>query len=121
MSKEENGIITLNRNAEIVNKNKYMDSKRAEIHTKTSFDNSMPGTVGLSVFISVEVNGLKKQVGKTKSIKAEKLPKIRANLDSFGENFTESVMENTSDASFKSLLESMLDSVLDNDKKDEEE
>jgi hypothetical protein len=121
MKTEENGIITLNRGNEIANRNRYMDSKRASIHTRTTFDNNSPGTVGLSIFVEVELNGVKKQVGKTKSVRADKLPKIRANLDSFGENFTESVMENTSDASFKSILESMLDSVLDNDKKDEED
>ena len=116
----ENGIVTLNRNKEVANRNKYMDSKRAQIHTRTTFDNNTPGIVGFSCFIEIEVDGIKKQVGKTKSIKAERLPNIRANLDNFGENFTDNVMENTSDASFKTLLESMLDSVIGEDKEKEE-
>jgi hypothetical protein len=118
---ENNGIITLNRNAEIVNRNKYMDSKKAQIHTRTSWDNNMPGMCGVSVFVEIEVNGVKKQVGKTKSVKAERLPKIRASLDTFGENFTDNVLENTSDTTFKDLLETMLNSVIGEEDKNEED
>lgn len=119
-NEKENGIITLNRNSEVANRNRFMDSKRATIHTRTSFDNNMPNNIGLSVFIEIEVNGVKKQVGKTKSIKAETLPKIRANLDLFGTNFTENVMENTNESSFKNLLETMFESVFEPETNEDE-
>jgi hypothetical protein len=109
---ENNGIVVLDRSTELKNRNRYMTDRKAQIFTRSTFDSNMPSIVGLSVQIEIEVEGVKKVVGKTKAVEARKLPKIRANLDNFGTEFTNMAELNTTDSSFKELLNTMLDSVL---------
>ena len=118
MTNEIKTISTLN---EVEEKNRYMIPRKVRIFTQTSWDNSLPGYVGLSVFIEAENDGSKFSVGKTKAIEERILPRIRSHLDKFGQEFTAASMKNTTEASFKSLLNQILDSVLDSSKgKDEE-
>ena len=108
-----NEITTIDRSKDLEEKNRYMTPRKVRIYTQTSFDNSMPGIIGLSIFIEAENNGNKYTVGKTKAIEDKVLPRIRMHLDKFGQEFTTSSMKNTSEASFKSLLSQILDNVID--------
>ncbi len=116
-----NEIQTINRSAEVAEKNRYMIPKKARIYTQSSFDSAMPGMVGLSIFIEAETNGHKYSAGKTRAVEERILPKIRLNLDKFGAEFTASSMENTTETSFKSLLNTMLENVLDHTEQTDEE
>jgi len=114
-------IQTIDKSIEVETKNQYMIPRKARIYTSTSYDNNMPGMVGLSIFIECENNGTKFNVGKTKCVEDKILPKIRTHLDKFGKEFTACSMENTSSSSFKSLLEQMLDHVVSNTNLEDEE
>lgn len=114
-------IQTINKATEVAEKNRYMTPRKARIYTQSVFDNTLPGMVGLSIFIEAENDGKKFSVGKTKAVEDRILPKIRLNLDKFGQEFTASAMENTSESSFKSLLNQMLENVLETTPGNEED
>lgn len=117
-----NKITTISRRTEVANRNRFLVPKKAKIFTQTSFDNSTPGIVGLSIFVEAENDGEAYNVGKTKAVSIEKLPRIRENLDKFGAEFTKSAMQNTSESSFKSMLSGILDNLLSSsDSKEQEE
>lgn len=114
-------ISVISRKTQVAQRERFLVPKNVKIFTQSSYDSTMPGIVGLSIFVEGSNDGNMFSVGKTKSIQAERLPKIREALDSFGQEFTKSAMKQTSDSSFKSILSGILDNVLSNETNEKDE
>lgn len=116
-----NEISIVSRKNQVAQRERFLVPKKAKIFTQASWDSSMPGICGLSIFIEADNDGETYSAGKTKAVNADRLPKIRASLDDFGATFTKASMQNTTETSFKSLLNGILDGVLSNSDKESDE